>query len=247
MPHKRNPAADGQNLTGLSRMVRCLRHARSENVVLFAALQRDISHLVGGAHDGPDATVTLDLRAQPACLGGRSCWSIDQHAEEPESPRRPCSFRSGVLIALTKVLRLASETPTSCPQRHSRCGVAKGILAAAEEGRRREEISHRMPNRRALRPRLSLQARRHDLRSACLGKRPDLMGVVTTVSFSRATPSASSNCLSIRLLKGSWRRRRMRIWAKRSATARASLRRDPTQPSPAAGLHPDAHELFGRT
>ena len=71
-PHKRNPVLS-ENVTGLARIVRAYVTPALENVVLWH--ERDISHSSVERMIGPDATGTLDLRADaPRVRSSTSLW-----------------------------------------------------------------------------------------------------------------------------------------------------------------------------
>ena len=163
MPHKRNPVLS-ENLTGLSRMVRAYAMPAMENVALWH--ERDISHSSAERMIGPDATVTLDfalvrlagliekLLIYPANmqknldrLGGPGAFAAasDRADAEGRQPRGRLQIRPA--------------------QRHAGLARRRRFPDAAQERSRREEASERCRDRRAVRPRLSLQARRHDLQA----------------------------------------------------------------------------------
>jgi hypothetical protein len=93
MPHKRNPVLT-ENLTGLARLVRMAVVPALENVALWH--ERDISHSSVERAIGPDATITLDFRAEPAGGRGRKAGDLPrEHAEEHEQVQRPGHVAAG--------------------------------------------------------------------------------------------------------------------------------------------------------
>ena len=163
MPHKRNPVLS-ENLTGLSRMVRAYAMPAMENVALWH--ERDISHSSAERMIGPDATVTLDFALMR--LAGLIEKLVDlsrQHAEEPRPPRRSGAFAAAPDRADAKGRQPRGRLQIRPAQRHAGLARRRRFSDAAQERSRREEASERCRDRRAVRPRLSLQARRHDLQA----------------------------------------------------------------------------------
>ena len=161
MPHKRNPVLS-ENLSGLSRMVRAYVTPAMENVVLWH--ERDISHSSAERMIGPDATVTLDFALV------RLAGLIEKLLVYPENMQKNLDRLGGLvhsqrlLIALTQ--KGASREDSYKFVQRNAMPVWRGegdFQTLLEERRRREEISQRCRDRGAVRPRLSLQARRHDL------------------------------------------------------------------------------------
>ena len=163
MPHKRNPVLS-ENLTGLSRMVRAYAMPAMENVVLWH--ERDISHSSAERMIGPDATVTLDFALMRlAGLIEKLLVYPAEHAEEPRPPRGPRAFAADSDRADAKGRQPRGRLQIRPAQRHAGLARRRRFPDAAEEGSRREEASERCRDRGAVRPRLSLQARRHDLQA----------------------------------------------------------------------------------
>ena len=163
MPHKRNPVLS-ENLTGLSRMVRAYVTPAMENVVLWH--ERDISHSSAERMIGPDATVTLDFALN------RLAGLIDKLLIYPANMQKNLDRLGGLvhsqrlLIALTqKGASREDAYKLRAAQRDAGVARRRRLPDAAEERRRGEEVSQRRRDRRAVRPRLSLQARRHDLQT----------------------------------------------------------------------------------
>ena len=163
MPHKRNPVLS-ENLTGLSRMVRAYVTPAMENVVLWH--ERDISHSSAERMIAPDATVTLDFALN------RLAGLIDKLLIYPENMQKNLDRLGGLvhsqrlLIALTQKGRQPrGRLQARAAQRDAGVARRRRLPDAAEERRRGEEISQRRRDLRAVRPRLSPQARRHDLQA----------------------------------------------------------------------------------
>ena len=162
MPHKRNPVLT-ENLTGLARMVRAYVTPALENVVLWH--ERDISHSSAERMIGPDATVTLDFALN------RLAGVIDKLLVYPANMQKNLDRLGGlvhsqrVLIALTQKGASREDAYAGPAQRHAGVARRRRLPDAAEERRRREEVPVGRRNRGAVRPRLSLQARRHDLQA----------------------------------------------------------------------------------
>ena len=163
MPHKRNPVLS-ENLTGLSRMVRAYAMPAMENVALWH--ERDISHSSAERMIGPDATVTLDFALMRlAGLIEKIAGLSRQHAEEPRPPRGPRAFAADSDRADAEGREPRGRLQIRPAQRHAGMARRRRLPDAAQEGPRCEEASERCRDRGAVRPRLSLQARRHDLQA----------------------------------------------------------------------------------
>ncbi|MGY3367375.1 adenylosuccinate lyase [Bradyrhizobium sp. GM2.4] len=133
MPHKRNPVLS-ENLTGLSRMVRAYVTPALENVVLWH--ERDISHSSAERMMGPDATVTLGLRAGPPCRPDRQAAGVPrQHAEEPRPPRRPRAFAARSAGADAEGRKPRGRLQARAAQRHAGLARRGRLPPAPEEGR----------------------------------------------------------------------------------------------------------------
>ena len=163
MPHKRNPVLS-ENLTGLSRMVRAYAAPAMENVVLWH--ERDISHSSAERMIAPDATVTLDFALN------RLAGLIDKLLIYPANMQKNLD-RLGGLVHSQRLL-IGADAKGRQPrgrlqiratQRDAGVARRRRFPDAAEKRPRREEVSQRCRDRRAVRPRLSLQARRHDLQA----------------------------------------------------------------------------------
>ena len=163
MPHKRNPVLS-ENLTGLSRMVRAYAMPAMENVALWH--ERDISHSSAERMIGPDATVTLDfalmrlagliekLLIYPANmqknldrLGGTGAFAAA--ADRADAKRREPGRRLQIRTA----------------ERDAGVARRRRLPEPAEKRPRREKAPDGCRNRGAVRPRLSLQAHRHDFQA----------------------------------------------------------------------------------
>ena len=165
MPHKRNPVLS-ENLTGLARMVRAAVTPALENVALWH--ERDISHSSVERYIGPDATITLDFAL------ARLTGVMDKLLVYPERMRRNLDRMGGlvhsqrVLLALTQA-GAAREDSYRLVQRNAMKVWEVGRRAqpdGAAQGRCRGggvAVSRR--DRGPVRPRLSFQACRHDLRA----------------------------------------------------------------------------------
>ena len=163
MPHKRNPVLS-ENLTGLARMVRAYVMPAMENVALWH--ERDISHSSVERMIAPDATVTLDFALNRLAGVDRQAPDLSrQHDEEPRPPRRPRPFAAGPDRADTKGRQPRGRLQARAAQRDAGVARRRRLPDAVEEGPRGEEISQRRRDIRAVRPRLSLQARRYDLQA----------------------------------------------------------------------------------
>ena len=162
MPHKRNPVLT-ENITGLARMVRAYAMPAMENVALWH--ERDISHSSVERMIGPDATVTLDFALN------RLAGVIDKLVVYPGNMQKNLDRLGGlvhsqrVLIALDPK-GMARENAYKLVQKHA-MAVWKGkgdflTLLKADQGAR-GTIADGAGG--LLRPRLPLQARRHDLQA----------------------------------------------------------------------------------
>ena len=161
MPHKRNPVLS-ENVTGLARMVRAYVTPALENVALWH--ERDISHSSVERMIGPDCDRDARLRARAACRHYRQARGLSgEHAEEPRPPRRAGAFAARADRAHAEGRRARGGLSPGPAQRHE--GVAGGRrLPRAAQGRSgRAQASERGRTQGELRPRPSLQARRHDL------------------------------------------------------------------------------------
>ena len=163
MPHKRNPVLS-ENLTGLSRMVRAYAMPAMENVALWH--ERDISHSSAERMIGPDATVTLDFALM------RLAGLIEKLLVYPANMQKnldrlggPRAFAAASDRADAKGRQPRGRLQIRPAQRHAGLARRRRLPDAAQEGSRREEASERCRDRGAVRPRLSLQARRHDLQA----------------------------------------------------------------------------------
>ena len=164
MPHKRNPVLS-ENVTGLARMVRAYALPAMENVVLWH--ERDISHSSVERMIGPDATVTLDFAL------ARMAGIIDKLIVYPDNMKKNLDRLGGlvhsqrVLIALTQK-GVAREDAYALVQRNAMKvwnGESSDFLGAAQGRQGGARGAHRQGARGQFRPRLSLQARRHDLQT----------------------------------------------------------------------------------
>ena len=162
MPHKRNPVLS-ENLTGLARMMRAYVTPAMENVVLWH--ERDISHSSAERVIGPDATVMLDFALN------RLAGLVEKLLVYPQNMQKNLDRLGGLvhsqrlLIALTQKGASREDAYKFVQRNAMPVGVAKAISRPSETRRRREEVSHGRRNRRAVRPRLSLQARRYHLQA----------------------------------------------------------------------------------
>ena len=163
MPHKRNPVLT-ENLTGLARMVRSAVTPALENVALWH--ERDISHSSVERMIGPDATVTLDFALN------RLAGVIDKLVVYPGNMQKNLDRLGGlvhsqrVLIALTQK-GMAREDAYKLVQKHAmQVWQGKGdflTLLKADPKVRKALTPKEIESE--LRPRLPLQARRHDLQA----------------------------------------------------------------------------------
>ena len=161
MPHKRNPVLT-ENLTGLARMVRAYAMPAMENVALWH--ERDISHSSVERMIGPDATVTLDFAL------ARLAGVIDKLLVYPENMQKNLDRLGGlvhsqrVLLALTQK-GVSREDAYRLVQRNA-MPVWRGEGDFLTLLKADTDVTAKLTARRArgaVRPRLSLQARRHDL------------------------------------------------------------------------------------
>ncbi len=167
MPHKRNPVLS-ENLTGLARMVRAYVTPALENVVLWH--ERDISHSSAERMIGPDATVTLDFALNRlAGLIDKLLIYPGKHAEESRPPRRPRPFAAAPDRADPKGRDPRGRLQAGAAQRHAGVARRRRLPDAVEERCGREEISDRQGDWGAVRPRLSLEARRYDFQARVRG------------------------------------------------------------------------------
>ncbi len=164
MPHKRNPVLT-ENLTGLARVVRGYVTPALENVALWH--ERDISHSSVERFIGPDATITLDFAL------ARLTSVVDKLLVYPERMAKNLNRMGGlihsqrVLLALTQA-GLSREDSYALVQRNAmKVWESDGRIVAARfaQGRPRRVVTA-FPRRarRAVRPRPSFEARRHDFR-----------------------------------------------------------------------------------
>ena len=163
MPHKRNPVLS-ENLTGLARMVRAYAMPAMENVALWH--ERDISHSSAERMIGPDATVTLDFALK------RLAGLIDKLLVYPANMQKnldrlggPRAFAARADRADAKRRQPRGRLQIRAAQRDAGMARRRRLPDAAEERSRCEEVSERRRDRGAVRPRLSPQARRHDLQA----------------------------------------------------------------------------------
>ena len=163
MPHKRNPVLT-ENLTGLARMVRSAVMPAMEDVALWH--ERDISHSSVERMIGPDATITLDFAL------ARLAGVVDKLVVYPDNMRKNLDRLGGlihsqrVLLALTQK-GVSREDAYALVQRNAmRAWRGEGdflkLLKADKDVAKALSASRA---RGAVRPRLSPQARRCDLRA----------------------------------------------------------------------------------
>ena len=163
MPHKRNPVLT-ENLTGLARMVRGYALPALENVALWH--ERDISHSSVERMIGPDATVTLDFAL------ARLTGVVDKLVVYPQNMRSNLDRLGGlvhsqrVLLALTQK-GVSREDAYRLVQRNAMpVWRGEGDFLELPEGRPGgHEAAVATGDRGLFRPRLPLQARRHDLQA----------------------------------------------------------------------------------
>ena len=171
MPHKRNPVLT-ENLTGLARMVRAYALPAMENVALWH--ERDISHSSVERMIGPDATVTLDFALN------RLAGVIEKLVVYPDNMKKNLDKLGGlhnsqrVLLALTQA-GASREDAYALVQRNAMKTWEHGAdfldRAQGRQGRDGPIVAGR--TRGDVRPRLSHEARRHDLQARVrVGSRP---------------------------------------------------------------------------
>jgi hypothetical protein len=161
MPHKRNPVLT-ENLTGLARLVRSAVMPALENVALWH--ERDISHSSVERAIAPDTTVHLDFAL------ARLTAVIDGLVVYPDAMQRNLDRLGGlihsqrVLLALTQkgASREDAYTPW-CSATPCRCGAAKAASSTCSRPTPRSPRCSTGRTRGPVRPRLSPEARRHDL------------------------------------------------------------------------------------
>ena len=162
MPHKRNPVLS-ENVTGLARMVRAYVTPALENVALWH--ERDISHSSVERMIGPDATATLDFAL------ARLAGIIDKLVVYPDTMQKNLDRLGGlvhsqrVLIALTQK-GVAREEAYRLVQRNAMkvWGGESDFLSLLKADKDVRKHFERGRAQSQFRSRLSLQARRHDLR-----------------------------------------------------------------------------------
>ena len=168
MPHKRNPVLT-ENLTGLARMVRSAVTPAMEDVALWH--ERDISHSSVERMIGPDATITLDFALARLADVDRQARRLSRdHAQEPRPARRPHSFAARAAgadakgrLARRRLCARAAQRDAGLARREASFWTslkADGDVAKALE---------RGGARGAVRPWLSLEARRYDFRARVRG------------------------------------------------------------------------------
>ena len=163
MPHKRNPVIS-ENLTGLARLVRGYALPALEDVALWH--ERDISHSSVERVIGPDATIALDFALV------RLTELIEGLVVYPERMRANLD-RLGGLIHSQRVLLALTEAGVSREDAYRL--VQRNAMKVWEQRRqfprrasRRQGGDARAARKdaaRPVRPRLSPEARGHDLRS----------------------------------------------------------------------------------
>ncbi len=163
MPHKRNPVLS-ENVTGLARMVRAYVTPALENVALWH--ERDISHSSVERMIGPDATATLDFALNRlAGIVDKLVVYPGQHAQEPRPAGRARAFAARPDCAHPEGRGARGRLSPRPAQRHE--GLARRRrLPQLPEGRQgRAKVPERGRAEGEFRPRLPLQARRHDLQA----------------------------------------------------------------------------------
>ena len=162
MPHKRNPILT-ENVVGLSRMVRSYVTPALENVALWH--ERDISHSSVERFIGPDATITLDFALV------RMANVIGKLVVYPERMQDNLDKTHGlvhsqrVLLALTQKGMGREESYALVQKNAMRAWNGEGTLLdllKADPDVSQPAVGQ--GTREAVRPPLSLQAGRHDLR-----------------------------------------------------------------------------------
>ena len=181
MPHKRNPVLS-ENLTGLARMVRAYAHA-GDGERRALARARHLAFL-GRAHDRPGRDRDARLRAR------RLAGVIDKLVVYPENMQKNLDRLGGlvhsqrVLLALTqKGVAREDAYRAGAAQRHE--GVAAARATSSPLLKADPDVRAKLSRRGArgqFRPRLSLQARRHDLQAGVRGR-------LTSPSSAMATPA----------------------------------------------------------
>ena len=163
MPHKRNPVLS-ENLTGLARMVRAYSIPALENVALWH--ERDISHSSVERMIGPDATVTLDFALVAPRRRHRQARRLPrEHAEEPRQARRPAQFPARAAGADAGRLFARGRLLAGAAQRHEDVERGQGLPRRAQGRQGCDGEAEAGRARGHVRPRLPLQARRHDLQA----------------------------------------------------------------------------------
>ena len=185
MPHKRNPVLT-ENLTGLARMVRAYALPAMENVALWH--ERDISHssverMIGARRDrhARFRAGAADRRhRQAARLSRATCGRISTSSAA-------CIHSQRVLLALTQA-GLSREDAYRLVQRNAmkvweqgadfltNCSADTEVTAALSEDEIRENV----------RPRLSHQACRHDLRPGVRRQRAGTFVARASLSSSKS-------------------------------------------------------------
>jgi adenylosuccinate lyase len=163
MPHKRNPMLT-ENLTGLARMVRSAVTPALENVALWH--ERDISHSSVERFIGPDATITLDFAL------ARLTGVVDKLLVYPERMEKNLDRMGGlihsqrVLLALTQAGLTRDDAYRLVQRNAMKVWESDGALSLLDLLKADPEVTAALSARARgeVRPRLPLQARRHDLR-----------------------------------------------------------------------------------
>jgi adenylosuccinate lyase len=167
MPHKRNPVLT-ENLTGLARLVRMAVVPALENVALWH--ERDISHSSVERAIGPDATITLDFALH------RLAGVVEKLVIYPENMLKNLNkFKGPDHVAA----RASGPDPGRCFPRGQLSPGAAQRDEGLGKGRRLQDRASGRPrshrrlvacrNRGKVRPWLSHQACRHDLRPGLRG------------------------------------------------------------------------------
>ena len=178
MPHKRNPVL-AENLTGLARMVRSAVTPALEDVALWH--ERDISHSSVERMIGPDATITLDFAL------ARLAGVIDKLVVYPEAMRKNLDRLGGlihsqrVLLALTQK-GVARDEAYALVQRNA-MPVWRGegeFLDLLKADKDVDKVLTGARARGAVRPPLSPETRRYDLRPGVRGMMHDPLNVPQT-------------------------------------------------------------------
>ena len=202
MPHKRNPVIS-ENLTGLARLIRGYALPALEDVALWH--ERDISHSSVERVIGPDATIALDfalVRLTELIKGlvvypDRMRANLDRLGGLVHSQR--------VLLALTEA-GVSREEAYRLVQRNAMKVWEQGPQFSRRAARRQggDAGAPRKDAARAVRPRLSLEACRHDLRSRVRQERPRALkkldalaasqGIVVGINVVVAATSRRHSC-----------------------------------------------------